>query len=67
MLSGIPDAPSTGYTVSNEQSSKSNLHLFHTGKVDFKLEEILYLKYMPTTDNLHKSLQQHELLGCYLL
>lgn len=63
MLDGIPNAPSTGYTLPKSHGSES--HLFHsdTVEVGFKLKHLLFLEPIDTADDLHSSLQKHNLLS----
>lgn len=61
VLVGTPDAPFTEIFITNEQNPKSHLHLFGTMKVVIDLEEVLLLKYIRTTDDLHKSPKQRGL------
>lgn len=51
-----PGAPSIGSTLHTEQGLDSLLHPLETVKVILKLEEVLHLKSITATDDLHKLL-----------
>lgn len=60
MLSATPDAQFTGSSLPKEQSQESHLHRLDTAKIILKLEKVLLSKSIPTSDDLHKSLQQQD-------
>lgn len=67
LLSDTLDTPATGSDLHKEQYTKSHMHPKDTVIVVLKLKDVLRLKSIPTKDDLHKLLQQQELLRLPLL
>lgn len=61
------DAPSSGSTLHTKEVPESHQHPLATGEVDLKLEKIFLLDSTTTAEDLHKSLQRHDLSGRPLL
>lgn len=63
MLCDTLDATPTGSDLFKEQDPESHWHSLDSEKVDLEGKEVLILESFPITNDLHKSLQQHDLLG----
>lgn len=67
MLGDTWDLPSTASSLQEKEDPDSNLHSMNIIKVVLRLRKLMVLEAIPTTDDLHKSFQQHGQSGRPLL